>query len=159
MGYAAFKTTDAYVSKHSGAGIRIYLVDIGTKKEWRAHTNVNFEDAIEQVPIREAGEKNPTQLVQGAIEPNVSVDGIFSPEINDGELPNRENFIGKQFHVLQVISDDRPGAATVLNALIGFGPNRVSISQANAGTVSFAMSGPGLYRMTGEQYALEYGQN
>lgn len=160
MGYAQYKASDAYKKRHSGAGLVGYLVDVVSGKEFRVgHSGSNFNSNIEQIPTRQAGSKKPDEIVTGASEPTFSMDGLWTADANDNEIPNEGNFIDKEYFYIEKIAPGRPSAGTVVNAVIGFKPASVNISHGNGGVVPFSMSGPCIERLSGQQYADEFGAN
>lgn len=159
MGYTDFQESQAYKSRQPGAGVRVVLVDLSTKKNWIAHAGITPSETVEQNSIREAGEKEPSELVTGAREVSLAIEGNWTADINDNELPGRTTFLEKRFDVYSIIAPDFPGAGTVLDYWHDFRPQSVTRgSHGNSGVLPFSMNGPARYHQTGAEWAVANGQ-
>lgn len=153
--YTTFANSDAYASKHSGSGLEVVIINANDPADViiGATTGINFSDDFELVPIEEAGNDGVDEIVQGRNTINLTVQAFWTPDWGDS-LPTRQNFIGREFVIIERIATGRPGAGNVTNAVVGAKISRVG--QANgargAKTVDLAFSAERRYN--GNEWAV-----
>lgn len=118
--YADFQADPAYPSRVSGAHVGVFIYEEGVVglPIIGGTSGINCRDDFEAIPIEEAGNEGVDEVVQGRHSMSVSIQGFWSAERND-QLPTRQSFIGKRYVILEVMAEDRPGAANILNAYTG----------------------------------------
>jgi len=134
MTYAAFQGEDAYVSKVAGASVDVQIINANDPADViiGATTGINSTDNFETNPVEEAGNDGVDEHVQGRHDGGCTIPAVFTPEWNDN-LPTRQDFLGREFIILETVSEEYPGAGNVLNAYTGCKINRVGQAQGARG--------------------------
>jgi hypothetical protein len=154
MPYTDFAASDAYVSKQSGSGLEVVLLDetdldvvvVG------AVSNYNFTDDFEVIPIEEAGNEGVDEIVQGRHSGNGTIQNFFTGQWNDALL-TRQNFIGRGFTVQVRIASERSGAGTVVDCFTGVKISRVGASHGARGARTMDLAFSYETRYNGQEWA------
>tara|TARA_R110000824_G_scaffold54028_2_gene149061 strand:- start:15345 stop:15830 length:486 start_codon:yes stop_codon:yes gene_type:complete len=154
MTYAEFAASDAYVEKKSGSHISIVMFDEKTPTQplIGAATGINATDDFETLPVEEAGEEGTNEIVQGRHTINLTVNAFWTPQRND-QLPTRQNFIDREFTILEQVAPLRSGHGTVLNAYEGAKLSRNGSSHGARGLKSVDLAFQALRRYNGQEWA------
>ncbi len=158
MGYADFQKLDAYATKRSGSHVGIVLFDESDPNNplIGAATGINATDDFETLPVEEAGEDGVNEIVQGRHTINITVNAFWSPQRND-KLPTRQNFIGREFTIMEVIAAQRASAGTPLNVYTGGKLSRNGTSHGARGLKTIDLAFQALRRFTGLEWATDNG--
>ena len=118
--YAEFVASQEYPSKQSGSAIEILLINADDPSDVTigATTGISMNDDFEKIPVEEAGEDGVDEIVDGRHSGSASIPAFWTAQWNDG-LPTRQNFIGKEYLILERFGEDRPNAGVVINAYVG----------------------------------------
>jgi hypothetical protein len=154
VSYAEFAGTDAFIEKKSGSHIGIVLYDEATPTTplIGAATGINATDDFETLPVEEAGEEGANEIVQGRHTINITVNAFWTPQRND-QLPTRQNFIGREFTIMEVIAPLRVGAGTPMNVYTGAKLSRNGNSHGARGLKTVDLAFQALRRYSGQEWA------
>ena len=154
MTYAEFQGADSYVEKKSGAHIAIVMFDESTPTEpiIGAATGINSTDDFETLPVEEAGEDGANEIVQGRHSVNLTINAFWTPQRND-KLPTRQNFINREWTVMEVIAPKRIGAGTPVNVFTGCKLSRNGTSHGARGLKTIDLALQAITRYSGKEWA------
>lgn len=155
MGYLEFRNAaQAYPTKKAGAGVEVLVFDVldPTNPILGATTGVNYSDRFEQIPIEEAGKSGTDEIVSGAHSGSGSFSAYYTPQTADN-MPTRNNFLTKEYQVIERIAIGRPGAGTVLAAYMGVKISDVSGQQGARGAKTMSFQFLYTNRMNGLEWA------
>lgn len=154
MTYASFVSTDPYASKHSGAGLRVRIVNEDDPADLviGAVASLSPSDQYEVTRIEEAGEEIVNELVQGRHDGTATIGGFWTPEWGDN-VPTPQNFIGRSFVISVEIAPSFPGAGTVQDAFVGCKINRVGSDFSARGARSLSVGFDYKRHYNGQEWA------
>lgn len=154
MAYSDFKVDDDYVSKQTGSAIEVVILEGDDPGEALigAATTINHTDDFETVPIEEAGQPRADEIAQGRHSGSGTVQSFWTPEWND-RLPTSQNFIGREFTILERKGLERPFEETVVNAFDGVKISRVASSHGARGAKTVDLAFSYERRYNGEEWA------
>ena len=153
MPYTEFQASDAYLFKLSGSHVAIVIYDQSTPGApiVNAATGINWSEDYETLPVEEAGQKRATEIVQGRYRLSGTISALFTPQRNDALL-TADDFIGREFVIMEVIAPERPGAGEVLNVFEGAKLSRVGSSHGARGLKTTDLAFEAEIRYSGAQW-------
>lgn len=161
MKYSEYAQIDQYVSKQSGSHVAIIMIDSAnpTVPLVSASTGINWNGDYEKNVVEEAGEDGPNEITDGRYGGcQGSMTLLFTPERND-RLPTRQDFIDREFTIMEVVGFGRQGEGTPLNVITGAKLSQHGSSHGARGLKTVNVSFVGLRRYNGLEWAAKAGGN
>lgn len=162
MKYSEYQATNAYDSKHSGSAVKVvvYKASDPSRPLISNTTGINWSDDIEVLPVEEAGEEGVNEQVTGRISGAGTVNGFWSPKVND-QLPERDTFLaggeGEEYTVMEIAGNKRIGQDLPLNVFSGVKFSKHGSAHGARGLKTYDLAFSYTNRQSGLQWATATG--
>lgn len=157
MAYSDFVQSDGYASKETGAAYSLVLIDVQNPATpiLEAMGGINWAENTPDSPVEEAGDDRVRKYVKERYTGSGNCSFFHTAKRNDS-MPTVENFIGREFVIVQTIAPKRAGAGNVVNYFEGVSITGYNSSHGARGLVNGSFSFNFTKRFNGKDYAAAF---
>lgn len=156
--YSEFVNSDGYKSKESGAAFSLQLIDVQNPSVpiLDAMGGINVSEQMNDSAVEEAGQEAVEDYVKERYSCSGNASFFYTAARNDA-LPTVEDFLGRDYILVQRIAPKRAGAGNIVNYFEGVAIGSTQFSHGARGLVNGSLAFTALRRLNGKQYAAKYG--